>query len=181
MPLNRIYILGTVGSGKSSLTKKISSVLGIKAYDLDNIYWKKGYGIKRGEAERTRRFTRLCNRKKWIIEGVYSAWIETGIKKSDIVVLLDIPLHSLIWRITKRYLSKEKSRKMGEKRYKESFSDYVGLLRTVARYRKKSNKKGLYRHKEIIEKHNVNFVCIRSKNQADEFINSLKVNRKHFK
>ncbi len=179
MQLNRIYILGTVGSGKSSLAKRLSAILGIKAYDLDDIYWKKGYGIKRGEAERTRRFTRLCNRKKWIIEGVYSAWIEEGIKRSDMVVLLDIPLHSLIWRITKRYLLREKSRKMGQQRYKGSFSDYVGLLRAVARYRKKSNKKGLYRHKEIIGKHKVDFICIRSKKEAEGFISSL--NRKHFK
>ena len=46
--MKRLYILGTMGSGKTTLAKKFLR-LKIK-YDLDDIYWKK-FDIRRDEKE----------------------------------------------------------------------------------------------------------------------------------
>lgn len=167
---NRIYIIGTVGSGKTSLANKLSNILKIKHYDLDNIFWKKQYNIKRDNQEREKLFNDLCNKKKWIIEGVYSSWIEEGIKKSDLIILLDIPLHTLFWRVTKRTITREKSKKFGKDKYKESLSGYLGLLKAIIRYKNKKHLTGYYKHKELIDKHKVNFVVLKNKKEVEEFL-----------
>ena len=173
---NRIYIIGTVGSGKTFLANKLAHILKIKSYDLDNIFWKRKYGQKRSENERNRLFLSLCNKKKWIIEGVYTSWIKEGLKKSDMVILLDIPLSTLIWRITKRTIKREKSKKFGKNRYKESLMGYWGLLKAVIRYRQKSHERGYYKHKEMIAKHQVNFVCLKNKKEINDFLHTFSKN-----
>ena len=65
MPLNRIYIIGTVASGKSFLAGKLSKILKIKHYDLDDIFWGSKFDEKREEKERNRLFRNLC--KKGIV------------------------------------------------------------------------------------------------------------------
>ena len=104
---------------------------------------------------------------------MYSTWIEEGVKKSNMVILLDIPLPTLFWRITKRTLTREKSRMLGQDRYRESFSGYFGLLKAVIKYRGKSFEKGLYKHKEIIGKHKVDFVVLKNKKQIKRFLEEM--------
>ena len=133
MKTNRIYILGTVASGKTTIAKELSKKLKIKHYDLDNIYWL-SFNKKRDEKERDKFFRRLCNKNKWIVEGAYSSWIDYGIKKANLVILLKLPRALLLWRVTKRVLKKEKSKLMGEKRYKENFVDYYKYLRAIINY-----------------------------------------------
>lgn len=171
--LNRIYIMGTVGSGKTFLAKRLSEKLKIRHHDLDDIFWKRKFDKMRAEKERANMFNRLCNKKKWIIEGVYSTWIEIGVKKSDMVVLLDVPLTTLFWRITKRTLTREKSRRLGKERYRETFKGYYGLLRAVVRYKKKGFDRGFYKHKEIIDKHKVDFIVVKNKKQIKKFLESV--------
>lgn len=170
MPLNRIYIIGTVGSGKSYLAKKLSEILNIKHYDLDDIFWAEKYNEKRNEKERNQLFRKLCNKKRWIIEGVYASWIEEGIKKSDEVILMDTPLHKLVWRLTKRQINREKSKKKGTKRYKESFIGCIGLIKKAIKYKNKNYPRGYYKHKELIGKHKIDFVCLKNKKQANDFL-----------
>lgn len=52
---NKIHIIGSVGSGKTTLARKLSSQLGIPYYELDNVVRKKVEGkgrIKRMPEER---------------------------------------------------------------------------------------------------------------------------------
>jgi adenylate kinase family enzyme len=170
----KIFILGTIGSGKSTLAKQVSEKLKIKHYDLDDVFWTRKFNEKRREKDRDKKFRKLCDKRKWIIEGVYSTWIEYGIKKAEMVLLLKIPKRSLWWRITKRTLKKEKSKRFGEKRYKENFKDYLGLLKAANKYYKKKFTRGYYRHKELIDKHKVEFIILKNNKQVNEFIEGLR-------
>ncbi len=49
MDLKKIYIVGTMGSGKTYLAKKLSKELNIPHYDLDDLYWKRKYTSKNSE------------------------------------------------------------------------------------------------------------------------------------
>lgn len=173
--LKRIYILGTIGSGKSTLARKLSSVLKIKKYDLDDIFWKEDYDHKRDENERNGLFHKVCMKKKWIIEWVYSRWIEKGIQRSDLVIFLDLSLPVLLWRATMRMLRKEKSKKLGKKRYKESLGNYIGLVRAILKYKKKSHP-GYYKHLELIGKHKVPAYHIHNQKELDLLFKKLMKN-----
>lgn len=174
MPLERIYIVGTVASGKSFLAKKLSSILKIKHYDLDDIFWGSKFDEKREEKERDRLFKNLCRKKKWIIEGAYSTWIDYGIKKSDMVILLDTRIHVVLWRVIMRTIKREKSRQKGSSRYQENWGDLIGLIKAVLKYKKKGGyDRGYYKHKEVIEKHKVNFIHIKNKKQMNKFLKDI--------
>lgn len=173
MKTRKIFILGTVGSGKSTIAKKLSKRLKIKSYDLDDIFWSEKFNERRSEEERNRKFNNIINKKSWIIEGVYTGWIEQGIKKSDLVIILKIPLTRLFYRITKRTFLKEKSKKKGNNRYKENIKDYFGLLKTARNYYKKSHKKGYFKHKELIENNKISFIELKSNKEINEFLSEI--------
>jgi len=172
MKINKVYILGTVASGKTTLAKELSKKLKIKHYDLDNIYWLK-FGKKRDEKERDKLFRKLCNKDKWILEGAYYSWIDYGIKKADLVILLKLPRAVLLWRVTKRVLKKEKSKLMGEDRYKENFADYYKYLRAIIHYYDKKYTKGYYKHKELIDKYKVDFISLKNNKQIKKFMKDI--------
>ncbi len=173
--MNKIYILGTVGCGKSTLAKKISNILKIPHYDLDDIFFTKKFNIKRNEKDRIKLLSKLCKKKKWIIEGVFSKpWVEQGIKKCDIVIFLDIPLRTLIYRITKRTIQREKSKLKGKERYNENFKEYVNLIKAVINYKKKKGYRGYIKHQAMIKKHKVNVVYLKNKKEINKFLGDLK-------
>lgn len=164
--LKRIFILGTSGSGKTTLAKQISKKLKIKNYDLDDIFFIRKFDKKRTEKSRNKLFSKLIKKRKWIIEGVYSDWIENGIIKSDLVILLDVPFRKTAYRVYKRFRSRTG-------KYKETWKDFFNLLKFIKRYKKKNNPKGYNLHKKLIDKHRVNFIKIKNNKQLNDFLDGL--------
>ena len=101
---NRIWIIGGSGSGKTYLARKISKILKIKNYELDDIIWDKKYTLKRPKALMVKKLKKITKKEKWIIEGVSSSWIESGIKRADLVILLKVHSSKIIWRLFLRHL-----------------------------------------------------------------------------
>ena len=82
----KIYIIGPVGSGKTTLSKKLSQKLKIKYYELDKIVWDDDNGnIKRSQKEIDRLFNQILATDSWIIEDVGRAYFKKAIKESDII------------------------------------------------------------------------------------------------
>lgn len=54
----RIYIIGSVASGKTTLARTLSKKLNIKAYELDNVVYN-DKNIKRSNKERDKLFSPL--------------------------------------------------------------------------------------------------------------------------
>ena len=68
---NRIYIIGPVGSGKTTFAMKLSELYNIKSYELDKVSWDDEHGnIKRSDEEVQKIFKDILKNKKWIIEDV---------------------------------------------------------------------------------------------------------------
>ncbi len=167
---NRIYIIGTAGSGKSWLAGVLSEKLSISNYDLDDVYWIRKYTKKRSENSRLNKIKLLIGKRKWILEGVYGSWIDEAIKKADLVIWLDPPFRVLSWRIFLRHLKRKINGGSGD-----TLKGTFGLVKYAGRYKKKSNEEtSSYKgHKAIIEKHKVNFVVIRNKKQMKKFLGSF--------
>ena len=104
----RIYIVGPVGSGKTTFAQKLSKQLGIKFFELDTIrYYPKEEGarsVKRPDNERTQVFRQIIAQDNWIIEDVGRRCFEEGLMQADIIILLDYPLGVVADRITRRWV-----------------------------------------------------------------------------
>ena len=165
---NKIYILGTSGSGKSFLAEKLSNYLKIPCYDLDDIFWYKKYTKKRNIEKRREKLKQLIKaKKKWIIEGVYTDWSEQAIKKADLIIWMSTPGHILSWRIFKRYLKRR-----GEK--DETLRDCIKLIGYARGYRKHPSSTGYESHKKVIKNHKKEVVVLKSNRQVKKFLRRFK-------
>lgn len=156
----RIYILGPQGSGKTLLAKRISKKLKISSFSLDDIYWKRKYTVKRGEAEKKKLLSKLLGKhKKWIIEGLSTSFVEGAVKQADLVIWLDLDHKLLSYRVIKRQL-------FG----KGSLSGLRGLLNEIRDYK---NKKGMYKKHRDLLKGNRKYIVLRSKRDVKKFLDEL--------
>ena len=110
----RIYIIGPVGSGKTTLSKVLSKKYDIKKYELDKIVWDDNNdNIKRTDEEINKLFNDIINDTSWIIEDVGRKRFIDGIKKADIVYYIDLP--KII--IYKKCISRWIKQKIGNEEY----------------------------------------------------------------
>lgn len=102
----KIYIIGSVGSGKTTLARKVASKLQIAHFETDNFVWTRQLtGDKRNEPEvRDHLMHEAIHRDAWVIEGVHIDWTDEGLKEADQIVFLDIPFRIRTRRIVLRFI-----------------------------------------------------------------------------
>ncbi len=167
MNYSKIYILGTVGSGKTTLASKLSRRLGKKVHEIDEVYWKEKYSKRRSVKDRDKLLRDILKEKDWIVEGVYGTWIEPVLKKSSVVILLDLPFRILAYRILKRYWSKK------DKDYIK-FSNTLKLIKYAWDYKKnRRSKYGYNWHMNLVERDDLNCILIRNNRELDSFLEKL--------
>ncbi|MFB4169425.1 shikimate kinase [Virgibacillus sp. JSM 102003] len=104
---NKIHIIGSVGSGKTTLAKKLAAKLEVPFYELDNVVWKrhKAGDIIRSEKEREEYLNTLVNSDAWIIEGVHNEeWVSKSFQNADMIIFLDTSYATRSYRIMKRFI-----------------------------------------------------------------------------
>ncbi|MBR3281274.1 MAG: AAA family ATPase [Clostridia bacterium] len=110
---NKIYIIGPVGSGKTTLSKILSKKYNIERYELDKVVWDDDNGnIKRTDEEIKILFNKIIANRSWIIEDVGRKKFNDGIKKADITYYIDLPKYTIykrcIFRWVRQKIGKEK-------------------------------------------------------------------------
>jgi len=86
----RVLVLGCGGSGKSTLARQLGDRLALPVVHLDIHYWSFGWKPT-PEAEWQERVRRLAAADAWVMDGNYSASLETRLARCDAVVFLDLP------------------------------------------------------------------------------------------
>src|SRR5262245_16992135 len=108
--LQRIHIIGGPGSGKSYAARQLSHLLGMPAYDLDELFWDRAtprYGVRTSAAERDTRLVAITEEVTWIIEGVYYGWLRLSFERADCIFVLRPYVLRRDWRIVKRFVSRK--------------------------------------------------------------------------
>lgn len=105
----RIYIVGPVSSGKTTLAKKLSDALNIPCQSLDEVVHipdkSSPWGNRRRQAEeRDELFHSVIQQPKWIIEDVGRPCFEMGFGEADTIILLEVSRKTRNYRIIKRWI-----------------------------------------------------------------------------
>lgn len=100
----KILIVGIVASGKTTLAKQLSKLLGIKHYEIDSVVHDDKSGIKRTEKEQKKIFNKINKQDSWIIEGTLRKHLFYLCDMADKIIYLDIPLKVRKRRIFSRFI-----------------------------------------------------------------------------
>jgi adenylate kinase family enzyme len=89
--MQRISIIGSTGTGKSTLAKQLASILGLECVPIDEHFWLPDWQ-QRSREEISAEFTQIIERDRWVIDGNYS-WLRQKVwDRADTVIWLDYPL-----------------------------------------------------------------------------------------
>lgn len=102
--MNKVVVFGKPSGGKSTLSRKLSSEMGIKLCALDLIEYKKN-GERVSSEEYSKKHDELISADNWIIEGLGtldSFW--QRIDAADALIYIDLPYSVHYWWVTKRLL-----------------------------------------------------------------------------
>ncbi|HMQ81214.1 MAG TPA: AAA family ATPase [Ignavibacteria bacterium] len=67
----KILVVGANGSGKTTFANRLSKILNITHYELDNIFWKPDWKESENEEFRAK-VDEVTQTESWIIDGNYS-------------------------------------------------------------------------------------------------------------
>ncbi len=130
MAHKKIHIIGSVGSGKTTLARKLSSELNIPHYELDNVMWKRRSSgdIKRTEWEREEFLNSIVQTDYWIIEGVHSEdWVSSSFHHADLIIFLDTKYPIRTYRLIKRFLKQKLG--LEKSNYKPSWRIFFNMFK----------------------------------------------------
>lgn len=126
--MNKIYIIGPVGSGKTTLARKLSKKLNINFYELDKVVWDDDNGnVKRSEEEINSLFNDIINQESQIIEDVGRKCFKKGRDKADIIYYIKLKPITIYYRVVKRWIKQ----KLGIEKYnyKPTINSLIEMLK----------------------------------------------------
>lgn len=166
--MQRIMIIGSPGSGKTTLSGIIAEKLGLPMVHLDRLGWKSGWVIRPRE-EFDAMLAEELTREQWIIDGNYNRTIDVRLERADTVIMLDYPTYICVLRVLKRFIMN-----LGRTRpdMTEGCPERLDMefLIYVCNFRRKYRQKLLDKLKEA---QNVNVIIIRNKREYRKFLLTL--------
>ena len=99
--MQKVLVIGCCGSGKSTFSKKLQSILNVELIHLDQYYHKPNWEEPKKE-EWERRVNNLIQKPSWIMDGTYIESLDIRIEKCDTLIYLDYSILKCFFRVVKR-------------------------------------------------------------------------------
>lgn len=99
----RIVVLGTTGSGKTTLARRLVDHLGLPLVELDALHWEPNWTPAAPDRFRARADVATAG-DGWVVDGNYSAVRTIIWPRAEMLIWLDYPLVVNLWRLLWRSL-----------------------------------------------------------------------------
>jgi adenylate kinase family enzyme len=123
--VRRVSVVGTSGSGKSMLARKLAARLDVQYVELDAVHHQPGWVPLPPEDFRLAVSDKVAD-DGWVVDGNYSAVRPLVWARADSVVWLDLPkrtvMRQIIWRTLRRVASREELWNGNRERWRNFFS-----------------------------------------------------------
>ncbi|OGF55063.1 MAG: adenylate kinase, partial [Candidatus Fraserbacteria bacterium RBG_16_55_9] len=139
----RIAVIGTTGSGKTTLAQQLAGCLGVLHVELDALHWGAGWSPAPLEIFRER-VSQSLKGDGWVVDGNYSKVRDIVWSRADTIVWLDysfwVIIRRVIQRTFRRLLRQEELWNGNRERWRDQFlsreSLFLWVLRTYWRRRR---------------------------------------------
>ena len=124
MSFQKILIIGSPGSGKSTFARALRDLAGLPLYHLDMLYWNADKTTVSREVF-DERLQAVLEQKKWIIDGNFSRTMEWRLSLCDKVFFLDLPSEVCLESVRKRIGTQRTDLPWLETEEDAEFMDYI--------------------------------------------------------
>jgi adenylate kinase family enzyme len=101
----RVAVIGTTGSGKTTLARTLAQRLGYSHVELDALHWEPNWGEASRDVFRARVDAALRG-ETWVVDGNYSKVRDIVWARADTIVWMDYALPVIFWRLWWRTLKR---------------------------------------------------------------------------
>lgn len=99
----RVVVIGTTSSGKSTLAKGLADRIRARYIDLDDLHWEPNWQEAPLDVFRERVRT-ATNSNVWVVAGNYRIVRDLVWPRAQAIIWLDYPFPIVFWRLIKRTL-----------------------------------------------------------------------------
>lgn len=100
-PFNRIVVVGTTSSGKSTLAEQLAKKISVDFIELDALHWEPSWTEAPLEVFRQRVET-ATRSQAWVVAGNYHVVRDIVWPRAQAVIWLDYPFYVVFWRLFTR-------------------------------------------------------------------------------
>jgi len=102
--MKKIMIIGSPGTGKSTLGKQLKNILAIDLYHLDQLLWKPNWEMSSIEEQQNIQLS-LVEKESWIIDGNYARTLDIRLNQADTIIYLKRSRFVCFFHVFKRILT----------------------------------------------------------------------------
>ncbi len=159
----KIIVIGSPGSGKSTFSVKLQEITDLPLYHLDMI-WHKPDKTNISKDEFDKRLNEILAKDRWIIDGNYQRTLDIRLKRCDTVFLMDYPLQTCLDGIEARIGKKRPDMPWVEAEFDNEFKQFVIDFPV-------HNLPLIYNMLESCKDKNI--IIFKSREEADSYLNEL--------
>ncbi len=172
---NRISVVGTIGSGKTTFARKAAKLLDSPHIELDALHWEPHWKEAPNELFRER-VKKSLSGETWVVDGNYHQVRDIVWGRADTVVWLDYPFRTIINRLSRRtfrrILSHETLWNGNKEHIRGIFSRDSVFLWALKSYRRRRRQYPLLLNKP--ENSHLSVVRLRSPTETTQFLSTLR-------
>lgn len=109
MSFERINVVGTSGSGKTTFARRLAQALGLPYFEMDALYWKPGW-VEPPYEEFMEKVEAVTRQPRWVLDGNYSRTQPIKWKQVQQVIWVDPPFLRTLCRLTARTIRRSFTR-----------------------------------------------------------------------
>jgi len=105
--VRRVSVVGTAGSGKTTVGRRIAKALGVPFVEMDALFWHAPGWVGRDRASFRAAVDEQTAAEAWVVDGNYSNAVQDIVwSRADTVVWLDLPRVVVMWQVITRTLAR---------------------------------------------------------------------------